>query len=276
MINILATLDFSLNIILWYGFTVLSTIYSKKYLDLAHDAHTLTLMTFVYAAVLKIVRMPSLHDLVQLVKNYDYFCLGLFNIGTILLTNIGMNETTVSLTYMVKVNSLAHLLSFPLRFMKKRKTPLNNIFKLKKQQQPKGIRTSVRTRHVLLHTRRESKSKSALDSFANMFGRDFDRVRRALAQHTRIYVRLRRQSLLGLSHRFLQIQTQRLILLVLLIVIVVHTVAIELHGRLITIAATIYCLGLQYIPQRGLRLSLPLLAILRSPNPSALFPLDSG
>lgn len=116
--NLLSTFDFSLNIILWYGFTVLSTIYSKKYLNTTHDAHTLTLATFFYAAILKIMRMPTLNDLVQLVKNYEYFCLGLFNIGTILLTNIGMSETTVSLTYMVKVIFINLLvILFELKFL---------------------------------------------------------------------------------------------------------------------------------------------------------------
>lgn len=101
--NWLYTLDFSVNIILWYGFTVLSTIYSKKYLNATHDAHTLTLMTFLYAALLKITRTNGFSEIAHLLRNHEYFCLGLFNIGTILLTNIGMNETTVSLTYMVKV-----------------------------------------------------------------------------------------------------------------------------------------------------------------------------
>jgi hypothetical protein len=98
-----SSFSFAINIVLWYAFTILSTIYSKRYLNQAHDAYTLTLVIFLYAAVLKVVRISSLSDISHLFKNYEYLYLGLFNIGTILLTNIGINETSVSLTYMVKV-----------------------------------------------------------------------------------------------------------------------------------------------------------------------------
>ena len=104
---------FIINILLWYGFTVLSTIYSKKYLNLVYDAHTLTLVSFLYAAFLRLISSPS--DLVHLLKSADYISLALFNIGTILLTNIGMSETSVSLTYMVKVIT-SHSLSLSLLF----------------------------------------------------------------------------------------------------------------------------------------------------------------
>lgn len=99
-----STIFFFLNITLWYAFTVFSTIYSKKYLNLVDDAPTLTLVSFAYAAILKLLRFPSIHELFGLLTNYDYLSLGLFNIGTILLTNIGMGQTSVSLTYMVKVS----------------------------------------------------------------------------------------------------------------------------------------------------------------------------
>ena len=105
---------FIINILLWYGFTVLSTIYSKKYLNLVYDAHTLTLVSFLYAAFLRLISSPS--DLVHLLKSADYISLALFNIGTILLTNIGMSETSVSLTYMVKVIT-SHSLSLSLLFL---------------------------------------------------------------------------------------------------------------------------------------------------------------
>lgn len=96
-------IGFAINIALWYACTVISTIYSKKYLNLTYDAHTLTLISFAYPAALKLLRISSPHELVRLFKNTDYVCIGLFNIGTTLLTNIGMSETSVSLTYMVKV-----------------------------------------------------------------------------------------------------------------------------------------------------------------------------
>lgn len=101
--NIFSIVRFSINIVLWYVFTILSTIYSKEYLNLGYDAHTLTLVSFLYPAILKMLRLTSIHDLTSVFKTNNYLLLGLFNIGTILLTNIGMAETSVSLTYMVKV-----------------------------------------------------------------------------------------------------------------------------------------------------------------------------
>lgn len=104
----LGTIGFLINIAAWYGFTVFSTIYSKKFLNITSDAHTLTIASFVYAAVLKLIWRPKLADLIGLLHNKDYLSLGLFNIGTILMTNIGMNETSVSVTYMVKVKTSNH------------------------------------------------------------------------------------------------------------------------------------------------------------------------
>lgn len=105
-----AMFGFMLNIAAWYGFTVFSTIYSKKFLNITSDAHTLTLASFVYAAMLKLVCKPNLADMIGLLRNKEYMSLGLFNVGTILMTNIGMSETSVSLTYMVKVIHLPFLL----------------------------------------------------------------------------------------------------------------------------------------------------------------------
>ena len=96
-------ITFVINILLWYGFTVLSTIYSKKYLNETYDAHTLTLVSFLYAAIVKLITCSSVREILHLLRNYDYISLGLFNVATILLTNIGISETSVSLTYMIKV-----------------------------------------------------------------------------------------------------------------------------------------------------------------------------
>lgn len=98
-------IKFSINIFFWYGFTTLSTIFSKKYLNLTNDSHMLTLVTFLYPTVIRIFyKHQSMQKLKsQLFSSHVYFYLGFFNISTILLTNIGMNETSVSLTYMVKV-----------------------------------------------------------------------------------------------------------------------------------------------------------------------------
>lgn len=102
---------FSLDIFLWYVFTVFSTIYSKSFLDLTRDPHTLTLTSFAYPAILKLVlalsnkrlKRPSRY-IISLLTSREYLALGLFNVTTILLTNVGICETSVSLTYMVKAS----------------------------------------------------------------------------------------------------------------------------------------------------------------------------
>lgn len=94
------------NIGLWYGFTALSTIFSKKYLNETQDPNTLTLLCLAYAAIIKLFTQSSLNELSRLLKNTDYLSLGLFNVGTIFFTNIGISETSISLTYMVKVIKL--------------------------------------------------------------------------------------------------------------------------------------------------------------------------
>lgn len=101
---LVSSLTFTTNILLWYGFTVLSTIYSKRYLNQSYDAHTLTLVTFACSALLKLMWSPN--ELVYLFKSTEIVSLAIFNVGTILLTSIGMNETSVSLTYMAKVNNI--------------------------------------------------------------------------------------------------------------------------------------------------------------------------
>lgn len=117
---ILSTLKFSINIFLWYLFTVYSTIFSKKFLDMSNDAYTLTLASFIYPACLKLAVWSRItkklikndepgdigtgsNSFVSLLHNKEYLSLGLFNVATILFTNLGMCETSVSLTYMVKV-----------------------------------------------------------------------------------------------------------------------------------------------------------------------------
>lgn len=104
-----SNIGFIFNIILWYAFTVLSTIYSKQYLNLGSldAAHTLTLVSFAYPAFFKLFKIPTLNEIGKLLS-YEYVSLALFNIGTTLLTNIGMAQTSVSLTYMVKVNRDFH------------------------------------------------------------------------------------------------------------------------------------------------------------------------
>lgn len=95
--------NFALSIFLWFGFTVFSTIYSKKYLTLTDDVHTLTLFTFIYPAILKLLLKKNNAYWLRNAQIKQTICLAIFNVSTILMTNIGMNETSVSLTYMVKV-----------------------------------------------------------------------------------------------------------------------------------------------------------------------------
>lgn len=92
-----------LNAILWYGFTIISVICSKKYLNLTNDENTLTFVTLAVPFVVKLVVKRKILNLSKNIKLNGYVGLAVFNIGTTLLTNIGMNQTTVSVTYMVKV-----------------------------------------------------------------------------------------------------------------------------------------------------------------------------
>lgn len=125
-INILSNLKFSINILLWYVFTVYSTIYSKKFLNMTHDAYVLTFASFLYPACLKYLifwksrimkkkKEPDSDEsdsgsnsLISLLRNKEYLSLGFFNVATILFTNLGICETSVSLTYMVKVSNKNH------------------------------------------------------------------------------------------------------------------------------------------------------------------------
>jgi hypothetical protein len=100
--NVGFILSLTFNVIFWYGFTILSTIFSKKYLNLTKDPHTLTLVTFIYPTACKLLS-GNVTKTLKIIRHKVYIYLAFFNIGTILLTNIGMSETTVALTYMVKV-----------------------------------------------------------------------------------------------------------------------------------------------------------------------------
>ena len=99
----ISNFSFSISIILWYIFTILSSIFSKKYLNLGFDAHTLTLICLLYPVLLKLTLFKNGNDSKNYLNSCNYVFLGLFNIGTILLTNIGLSQTSVSLIFMIKV-----------------------------------------------------------------------------------------------------------------------------------------------------------------------------
>lgn len=86
-------------------FTNVSTIYSKLYLNSTNDPHTLSLVSYVFCFILFLFK-SNLNEIKKVTTNKAYVYLALFNIGTVLLTNIGINQTSVSLTYMIKVSFL--------------------------------------------------------------------------------------------------------------------------------------------------------------------------
>ena len=97
-------IEFFLNILLWYIFTLISAIYTKLYLNKTNESFTFTLITFSYGFVLNFFTLKKsiLKDTTENLKKYFY--LSIFNIGSILLTNISINQTSVSFIYMVKAS----------------------------------------------------------------------------------------------------------------------------------------------------------------------------
>lgn len=94
----------ALNLAAWFVLAILSAIYSKQLLDsYTHDPHTLTLVTLFYAAVLKITISKSRLELVSLLRDYDLVCLGVFNLGSLLFTSVGVSVASAHVTYMIKV-----------------------------------------------------------------------------------------------------------------------------------------------------------------------------
>ena len=111
----LSSLRFGLNLVLWYAFTLVSAIYTKKFLNETNDSFSFTFLTFAYGTCLKWTL-----ELVSLFKSgcvassagngdmrkdaSDYYWLAFFNIASLLLTNIAINQMSVSFIYMVKVS----------------------------------------------------------------------------------------------------------------------------------------------------------------------------
>lgn len=92
-----------INIILWYFFTILGAFYAKEYLILSSDPYLLTLTTFSIGALFIMFKM-SFKELIGLLKCKNLLYLSLFNIGANFLTNISIDETSVSFTYMIKAS----------------------------------------------------------------------------------------------------------------------------------------------------------------------------
>ena len=103
-------------IVLWYLFTSLSTIYSKKYLNQTNDPFTLTLVIFLiglFFLILKLIykrKNSNINNWFALIissKNLRFYSyLALYNVATIFLTNIGIFKTSIAFTYMIKVKSI--------------------------------------------------------------------------------------------------------------------------------------------------------------------------
>ena len=103
-------------IVLWYLFTSLSTIYSKKYLNQTNDPFTLTLVIFLvglFFLILKLIykrKNSNINNWFALIissKNLRFYSyLALYNVATIFLTNIGIFKTSIAFTYMIKVKKI--------------------------------------------------------------------------------------------------------------------------------------------------------------------------
>ncbi len=95
-----------LYLILWYTFTLISAIYTKLYLNETNNEFTFTLVTFGYGFALKLLTQST--DIKGFLfssdKNVllDYIYLSILNIGGLLLTNVSINQTSVTVVYISK------------------------------------------------------------------------------------------------------------------------------------------------------------------------------
>ena len=96
-------MKFALALFCWYNFTLASAIFTKYYLNESNgDSVTFTLVTFAFGAFLKV-----LFDFKRTRKIFSHtgiFYLAVCNVASLFLTNIAINQTTVSLIYVIKVN----------------------------------------------------------------------------------------------------------------------------------------------------------------------------
>ena len=99
-------LEFFLYLVFWYIFTLISVIYTKFYLNITNDSLTFTLVSFSYGFVIKVLSdHKNILEMFMDKKHLrNYLCLSLFNIGSLTLTNISINQTSVSFIYMIKAS----------------------------------------------------------------------------------------------------------------------------------------------------------------------------
>ena len=89
-------------LILWYNFTMISSVYTKLYLNLTNgDSLTFTITALAYGACLKLIEFKNFHQIRN--EAYNYLYLAVCNIGSLLLTNIARNEYKISFIYIEKV-----------------------------------------------------------------------------------------------------------------------------------------------------------------------------
>ena len=96
---------FAASLFCWYVFTLVSAVYTKKYLNATYDSFTFTLVALAYGAFFKLLAIilwcqESLNVFQEVRK---YLSLAVFNVASLLFTNIAINETSVAFIYMIKV-----------------------------------------------------------------------------------------------------------------------------------------------------------------------------
>ena len=109
--NLSLSAPFAASLFCWYVFTLVSAVYTKKYLNETYDSFTFTLVALAYGAFFKLLvllvyarQRLNLNNLRQEVHSYS--SLAFFNVASLLLTNIAINETSVAFIYMIKVRVL--------------------------------------------------------------------------------------------------------------------------------------------------------------------------
>lgn len=92
--------------IIWSMLNIKRAISSKEFLNITNDPFSLTIATFVPSLIL----FPILNRRFRNIDLQDFkndfgtlVIVSLFNVGSVVLTNIGMKDTTLSYTYMNKV-----------------------------------------------------------------------------------------------------------------------------------------------------------------------------
>jgi drug/metabolite transporter (DMT)-like permease len=99
-------IEFFLYLVFWYAFTLISVIYTKLYLNITNDSFTFIFVSFCYGFLFKVLTDRKNIQLLftDKILLQNYLCLSLFNIGSILLTNISINQTSVSFIYIIKAS----------------------------------------------------------------------------------------------------------------------------------------------------------------------------